>query len=620
MEEYGLDPRDIILNDEPEAPKLDLKIKPAKDPIWKRDGHLTEEAYEEHMVRLVDDLLDESERAWKMTKQRWMHADKRLELDLIFDILQSSTAIKSDLPLVPQAIEEKIAVQVESLPRPSIVARQETQEQFVGALNQFVGEELDSNDFDILMMKIALDMARFNLGIIKQSVDPYGTGPFGQKGKILLKRVDPRHINPDPLSTTFEGCRYIIEARPMDLSDIRELFPLRGQEVGSEAAFTLNRRGETRADEIEVSQGSSGSVHTIGERQRALVKEMWIRDDRKEFIPELDEDGNEILDSDGKAVGRVQKIYPHGRLVITANKVLLLDIANPFRHGQFPYTFFPGRVSARLLSYGDVEVLARIEDKINQLHKDMIKNARVNMNSPWIVDSHAFDSPSKMHNITNVPGLVLPVRPGAKVYRLPPAELPQFIFPMLNWLKGIFDDVLGIQSISRGQLEKGAQLSAEAIQSLQGTATSRIRLKSRLLENSLKHLGHLLQWNIRQFYPAGLQTEMADPSNPGKKVALTWSDAAAQSDYAVAVQAGSSLPGSKQSMSAMALALWNAGLLGPRTTLKMMEFPGADAAVEERKQMLEALAAANLKAAVKEATGASNQSNKPGRESNKLVG
>jgi len=279
LDESALDPtREIILDDEP-APEVDVKIKVEKQPIWKRDGHLDEAAYEDHMVRLVDDLLDESERAWKMTKQRWMHADKRLELDLIFDILQSSSAIKSDLPLVPQAIEEKIAVQVESLPRPSVVARQETQEQFVGALNQFVGEELDSNDFDILMMKVALDMARFNLGIIKQSVDPYGTGPFGQKGKILLKRVDPRHIYPDPLSSTFEGCRYLIEARPMDLSDVRELFPLRGQEVLPESTYTLNRRGETRADEIEISQGSNGSVHTIGERQRALVKEMWIRDD-----------------------------------------------------------------------------------------------------------------------------------------------------------------------------------------------------------------------------------------------------------------------------------------------------------------------------------------------------
>ena len=585
------------------------------EPSWELDGFADEEEREKHMVRLVDDLLDESTRAWKDIKQRWMQADKRLEPDSGMEIIGAGSGTsRSDLPFVPQAIEEAIAVMVESLPRPQVLPRQAKQEQFTSALNYFVGEELDANDFDLIMARCALDIKRFCLGIIKQSVDRYAKGPFGQSGKIMLSRVDPRHIWPDPLSATWAECRYVIEARPMDLSTIREMFPDKGMQVHSESTYSLSRNDIGDAEPQTGGGIEFDSGYVIGERQRALVKELWLNDDQKHEVPVLDGNGNPSFDDDGNAITRLEKRYPNGRLVITANKVLLLDIANPFRHGQRPYSFFPGRVSAKLLTYGDVEVLGRIEDKINQLQKDMMRNARVNMNSPWIIDQHAFDSPKKFKNVTHDPGLVLPVRPGARVMRLPPAELPQFIFPLVDYLKGVFDDVLGIQSISRGQLEKGAQLSAEAIQSLQGTATSRIRLKSRLLENGLKHLGHLLQWNIRQFYPAGMTAEIDDPSNPGSKHEISWSDEAAQADFAVAIQAGSSLPGAKQSMTQMALTLWDHGLIGPKRTLSMMDLPGVDEAVQERQQLLEQLAKVNLEAAIKEATGTTNKTSRAGRK------
>jgi hypothetical protein len=95
---------------------------------------------------------------------------------------------------------------------------------------------------------------------------------------------------------------------------------------------------------------------------------------------------------------------------------------------------------------------------------------------------------------------------------------------------------------------------------------------------------------------------------------MEWTEDAAQSDYAVGIQAGSSLPGSKQSMAQLALTLWDHGLLGPKTTLRMMDFPGADSAVAERMQMLQKLAEVNLQAAIKEATGKTNQTGLAGRK------
>lgn len=570
---------------------LENELKRFDVPQWKFEGCTSEKEYKEKFVALVNSLKTQSERKYNPIKERWANNEKRVELEQSGRGAINSIS-RSDLALVPQAVEESVALAVEQLPRPSAAPKQASQEQFAGALNYFMTEECDANDFDLVVARAMFDSKLFSVGFIKQTVDMEQTGPLGQPGRIIFKNVDPRHVYPDPYAKSWrwEDMRYLVVVEPQDLSDIRARFPGASLEVAPEDDCSIkSEEGATLGWEPSI-----GDDYVVGARHRARVIECWLKDDRKVWHPMTDpKTDEEYVDEDGRPLGTFKKKYPGGRLLIVANGVLLADTHNPFRHKQPPYTAFQSRISRKLFGYGDVELIGMIEDKINQLHKDALRNLRVAMNTPWVVDHNAFDAAEKFHMLTNDPGMVLPVTPGARVERLVAGELPVSLFNFVNWMKSQFDDMLGVQPVLRGQLEKGSQLSAEAVENLQVSSTSRIRLKSRLMENALKHLGQLLQWNIRQFYPSEFAVEMRDPRS-GEQIKVSWSANAAESDYAISIEAGSSLPGSKGAKQESFRQLYKDGLIDREYAIQGMELPGADTLIKRMNDREEALAKLGL--------------------------
>lgn len=549
-------------------------------PQYLFDGCRDEDEHEQNMVRLVDDLLEESKSKWRDLKTRWARAAMRLHM---FDKLAVRAGVdRTDLPITPQAIEESIALLLEGLSRPQPHSRDSTQDGFVGALTHFFDRELVANSFDLLMGRVMYDQKINFMGIVKTTYETGKPGPYTNDGRITMRAVSAQYFYPDPLARgpRWEDSKYWIFAEPEDKTSIMARFPGKGHLVKPENAYTMART------EQEAEGVKAVGAYTIGKRQRVLVKECWIKDDRKMFVPELDEYGEEIpidvkaLGSEkGKQVVKGEWVpkYPNGRLIVTAGDVLLYDGDNPFPHGEPPYTLFPARISDEILDWSDVELLGLIEDKINRLHKDMIRNARVNMNAPWVADRNCFDSPRKFNLLVNDPGLVLPVTPGSKIMRLPPAELPQFIFPLLTWLRGIFDDLLGIQAVMRGQLEKGSQLSADAVENLQVSSTSRLRFRARLLEDGLKRLGHQLEWMIREFYPSEFTVNTKDPRT-NEEVPLKWTAPPQEcGNFEIQIETGSGLPGSKENGSALYLKLWQLDLIPRQVVLEALRVPNAEA-------------------------------------------
>lgn len=543
------------------------------EPIWKQEGFKSEKEYEEKYVDLVEDLLAESQQESKAIRQVWKECEKKVE-----DVTTQGpvSVTKSNILLVPHSLEEAVAMLVEHLPRPTASAREPALEQFAAGLNKAMDQELDANEFDIgAMPEVAYDMKLFNLGVLKIVWDNKLRGCFGNEGRNVIRSIDPRLCNFDPYCKDMYDQRYFIVEEIMDMSEVRMRWP--DKVVEPESNYTLRRIDSGKAQSEALSVSPLNDSFKIGTRERVVVKECWLKSDIMVSEPVLDENTKlPLTNEDGSIITKTVRKYPNGRLIITANKTLLVDMANPYTgHCSIPYVFFKARMSKRLLSYGDVQPLLDLQGKLNQLHKDAMRNLRVGMNSPWIIDRHAFDSPKKFNMLTQDPGLILPVASGARVERIPPSELPNALFGFVSYLKSIFDDILGIQPILRGQLEKGSQLSADAVTQLQASSTARIKLKSRYLENSLQRLGHLLQWNIRQFYDTDTKIEIPKPGGDGNET-IMWSDEAAQGEYTIQIEAGSSLPGAKESGANLMLTLWKNKLISRRYALNGMKLPGAE--------------------------------------------
>lgn len=580
---------------------LEEELEQFDEPLWMKEEFEGYDDYEAWYVKLSKDLLAESKARWGDLKRIWTNVERRLEREASTPKLNNT--MRSDIPIVEQMLEEAVAVQCENLPRPSASQRQPKQEPLIGALNYCAEKEFEANNIDLKYAKMVVDLKRFNLGVLKQvpNNDPDAIN------RINISKVDPRHCWFDPFATDFhlKDCKYFICAEPMDLSEIRDRWPEHGGEVGPDKNYTLeNGDDELPADRPRATRGD----HTEGSRHRALVIELWLNDNTKDFKPQLDENGAPKIDSRGNEIGTWVKRYPKGRLIITANNILLFDAPNPFDHGDLPYTFFPNRMTGELLHVGDADSLFVVEDKLNRLARKTLRSIIVQMNNPWVVERHAFDSPEKFKMLTNDEDLVVPITAGAKIMRLPPGIVPPDAFTFMEKLAGYMDDILGLQPVLRGQLQKGAQLAADAVEQLQVSAQARLRLKSRMFESALKDFGFKFFSNIRQFTPGNLEVQVVDPTTQ-QPITVRWSDVKTMQLYDIDVTVGSSLPGSKEMGKSWILRLWDKGLLSKSYTLRNLEVPGAEQEIEYQKQQMQAAKDAGIQAAM---TGQTNS--KAGRK------
>jgi hypothetical protein len=136
--------------------------------------------------------------------------------------------------------------------------------------------------------------------------------------------------------------------------------------------------------------------------------------------------------------------------------------------------------------------------------------------------------------------------------------------------------MLGVQAIMRGQLEKGSQLSANAVENLQVSSSSRMRYRARLFEDCLKRLGHQLEWMIREFYPAQFKVDEKDPRT-GETVPLEWNAPPAEmGNFEIGMDIGSGLPGSTEAGAQMYLKLWQLDLVPRIAVLQALKVPNAE--------------------------------------------
>lgn len=542
-------------------------------PQWKYEGATNEDEYRDQYVRLVKSLLEESKLKWEPIKRGWYEAQKRIEL-------RTATTLplgKHKIPFIPQAVEEAVALVVQDVPRPSVSSKQASEKEFASTLNYFMAEECEANNYDLKLAKAFLKAKTCFMGVLKQTWDPDRTGPFNQPGRIVFTSVDTRFVWPDPYAKGHSGWddyRYLIVNERYDVADVKNRWP-----------HFVNKQGaDTSAKDASVVKERVGDDYVIGQRERVWVMECWLKDERKEFVPMRHPKTHEIVTTGkGTILGKWQKKYPNGRLLIVAGDQLVVDQPNPYRHGHVPYTFIPSRVADEFFSYSDVDALGPIEDQMGRLLSDAFQNLRVNMNTPFVTDNHAFDSPEKFWQIIAEPGKVYPIRPGARFERLQAADLPQSFFMFMQVLRAAFDDLLGVQPVLRGQLEKGAQVAASTVEQLQVSGTARIRLRSMLVENALKEFAYQLHWNIRQFYPSKMEAEQIDPRTQ-EPVKLYWNADAAQADYAIESGTISGLPGAKEQGKELFIKLFEKGLIPREYAIRQIDLPGGEEAIKEMRE------------------------------------
>jgi hypothetical protein len=359
---------------------------------------------------------------------------------------------------------------------------------------------------------------------------------------------------------------------------------------------------------VEDSRDYGGSVTS---EKLVMSITMYERDD------EIEEEKGK--DEEGKTVFTQKKKFPKGRVTKVIGGVLVED-------KEYPYDDYEKRFApyARLQNYilpreffgiSEIEQLRSPQRIFNKLISFSLDCLTLMGNPVWVVDTA---SGVDTDNLVNRPGLVIEKNPGSEVRREEGTQLQPYVLALIDRMQSWFNDVSGSTDITRGKAPEGVK-AARAIVALQDASHTRLRLKSRLIDQFLQDLGQMYCSRVFQFYTAPMIFRITEDEesfkyfkmsvepgeNDTKKVNITRVEETPEGvtegpvesietsgKFDVIVTTGSSLPFAKEERFAEAKDLLQLGIIDAEEVLNAVDYPNKERVLERLRQREEQAAIA----------------------------
>jgi hypothetical protein len=574
--------------------------------------------WEQYWAKTLNALRRAYDTEFKAIIKQWEDAVTYIENTPAqsFDIFVPDVAIANErIPFALLSIMEQIANIFSNYPQPAFVSPNDAEDQYAAALNQFAQIELKANAFNSLMFDVGVDVGICSLGVLKVYVDPDQEGPYGDPGKIIIQRLDPNNVYFDPTARrlNWDDLQFIIHEEYMDLGAARKIFKSTAFKIEAFFQETDKNKHDDGMYGFNLTSPVPNPIEgNPGTRNKVKIMEGWIKDDRQKFVadlevvdnrqfipdddnpgqnrlnPDYDSDKPETytrpkVDEDGYVVGSWEPAYPHGRCIVVAgDKVVLRDFANPYWHNRAPFVFYRGRPSKRLVTTGDLMNIIRIDKKLNDVYQRIHIMAQQEIERPIIAEVNTFRTPRAWFRMSGQASAVIVKNPGREFMRMPFTEIPQFVFAYINLLQQALDKCTSMPGVMKGQIAEGAQLSAEAMTSLQGVAGAPLKMKAELIAEGMKELGYQLMWLIRETYPQNITVQVNLPDAAVKQVVWNTDDAA--NDYLVDIDSASGLGGGHQANFMQMMQLKREGIIDQTAVLQGLRFGGWAQIVNRMKQ------------------------------------
>jgi hypothetical protein len=451
------------------------------------------------------------------------------------------------------------------------------------------------------------------------------------RGDVRVLRVDPRNFYPaDGATDCNVNCPYTVEMYPARVGELKRRYPEKAKQIRSTGPRDKQKKDASgtgvNTEILLVSpidkgtgpfpEGAAGGAGSSNDNDVAWVAEIWMDDYATE----------EVTSDDGTVEQR--RKYPNGKIVqcIPDLNLLLAVDDNPYRDGLKPYvriidTIVPGQFWGE----GEVGPYIAVQDMINRTLATIYDSLNSMSNPVWILDAESGVDPNM---ITNQIGLILVKNRGTEVRREPPPPLPAQVFEFYSMMSSEFDSQSGVHDITQGRKPVGVT-AAEAMNTMQEAAQTRIRLKERNMQAALNSMGYLIISRILQFYrkprivritgkdniPEYFEFFIEDAPNGGMKFNKRQFDydetgkkyTPAQRGWQVAgeskgmfdisIVAGTSLPAMKAQRGNLALRLADGKYIDQESLLDVLEWPNKEEIMSRMQQQMQAAADAQQGAA-----------------------
>lgn len=314
-------------------------------------------------------------------------------------------------------------------------------------------------------------------------------GVFWDKNEddVEITFIDPRRVYLDPSvssASDLNRASYIRIDTVLPLHEIRAAFPGRGALVEpDERHSSYSELPRSRMSVVSAALSLLPRPYRLGQSSkagpipRAEIREYWIRD------PQVNLEGN--------------LLFPGGRHIVRAGKIILLDEPNPYIDGQWPIEMFEWDIDYdSAWGMDEVQDLRRIQEAINRLGDAWVHNTLLGSNFKVIGDLDALD-PDQWDKLDNEAGLIIRRRPGRTLEYHPPIDPNPNMPNHLESLISLMDLLTGNSDIQGGRSMAASSASFEGLQMARQTL---VRSVARRLESMLERIGQKLISRIFQYY------------------------------------------------------------------------------------------------------------------------
>jgi hypothetical protein len=459
----------------------------------------TPEQDEKELVAKVNKLFDKARKHRKKYDSKWMDYYKFFRgkqwkeerpayrasavFNKIFRVLQSNVAIRTD-----------------ARPKFEFLPPEPGDREFCQILNELAQADWEQKNWLLELTTNLFDDEIYGTAHAEVGFDPeYNDGV----GDVCFKGLDNFYCFPDPncFDVNDPRCDFFIYAEPIDVNVLKREYPEKagklkadlGEFVGSDKTSISTDVMKAPTENLAYTDESYDGYSV--KEDKALKITCWLYDD------EVLEDEKEETQEDGSVVKKSTKRlkYPNGRKIVMTSKVLLEDKPNEFDDGKIPVIKKQNYLLPH--EYWGISELENLEGPQTHFNKVMSFTLDVLhlMGNPiWVVDNA---SGVDTDNLFNRPGMVVEKNPNTEVRREEGVQLQPYVLNLAQMIEAEFDELAATSEVSQGIRPEGVT-AAKAIEALQDTAQTRLRLKSRVLDAYLQQFGQMYVSRVMQFKTA----------------------------------------------------------------------------------------------------------------------
>ena len=350
------------------------------------------------------------------------------------------------------------------------------------------------------------------------------------EGDVDVELASAFEIFPDPMATSLDNAQFYIQAKVRKIDYFRTHYPERGHLVKEEDTWLLSIQNEMRINSM-VGQGPAQTGIGLAMRNSAIELTYYERR---------------------------SKNYPHGRMVIVANGVLLYDGELPC--GEFPHVKFDDvPVTQKYYSEAIVTHMRPIQDQYNVLIRKRAQWTNTMLAGKWIAPKGSSFQENAPTNQSGEVWYYNPV-PGAP----PPMQqqvpvIPQYAYTEEDRLLNALYNITGESDISRGILP-AAGIPAIGMQLLLEQDETRTSTVTEQHEYAFAKVGKLILKYLEKYVKNERLLKISDPNAQYQIKSWTGSDLASEHD--VIVVRGSTAPVSLATKRNEILNLFDRGMYG----------------------------------------------------------